>query len=278
MRSPTRNLVVAALAAGLLGGCVAVSEEMAASSETMLAARPDFEPLDPGAYRHETLHFEVQGYGREPVSAASKAAEDLYRTVMEDTGLYSFRPKNLYQILIYGSREEYLAKTKMPEWSAGVTIDNALCTFEHPGWERTLAHEMTHLIFNEFVGRRAHDFVWLNEGLAMYEEHKALDEGYRARFRARSRSAVQQLTIPFRQMVQMIPATEQERDINQWYLQVESVVRYMVETGGRLGFSLFLEALRDGARLDDALQKGFPGVWNGIDGLERGWAAKVRGR
>ena len=56
-----------------------------------------------------------------------------------------------------------------------------------------------------------------------------------------------------------------------WYGQAASVVRYMVEVGGRGGVERFLKASRDGAGLDQALAAGFPTLCADLEGLEKHW-------
>ena len=69
----------------------------------------------------------------------------------------------------------------------------------------------------------------------------------------------------------LIPASEKERTVNTWYAQVGSVVSFMVETGGRFSFSIFLKELRRGQPLPQALQDGFAGKWRNLSDLEYGW-------
>lgn len=259
MRPSTALTLFCALAAA---GCVAVEEVGGPTSS--LPSDAGFPRLDPGAHRQDSLHFRVEAYGADKAQAASEMAEGLYRKIMEDTGLYSFMPRELYPLVLYGSREEYLKKTGLPDWSGGVSAGRALYMHEGPGLRPTLAHEMTHLIFNEYLGRQDPSLRWVNEGLAVYEEVEASGQ-WRGRPTSRP--------IPFREMVNLAPIGEKETLVNDWYGQVGSVVRFMIERGGRVGFGEFLKALKDGRPLDDAVRQGFPGHWSGMAALETAWAA-----
>lgn len=260
-----RPSTTACLAAALLtASCVPLPETAAPSAAPALPADAGFPRLDPGASRLDSLHFRVEAYGPDKAQAASDMAEALYRKVMEDTGLYSFMPRELYPLVLYGSREEYLKKTGLPDWSAGASAGRALYMHEGPGLRAILAHEMTHLIFNEFMGRQDASLRWVNEGLAVFEEDEA-SGAWRGKPTTRP--------IPFREMVNLAPIGEKDALVNDWYRQVGSVVRFMIERGGRVGFGEFLKSLRDGRSADEAVRAGFPGVWGGMDALEAAWAA-----
>lgn len=253
------------LAAALLGGCVSLDDAGApASPGAFLPQDGGYQRLDPGAQRVDGLHFRVEAYGKDKADAALETAEALYRRIMEDTALYSFMPKDLYPLVLYGSHDEYLRKTGLPAWSAGVNVGRALYMHEGAGLRPILAHEMTHLVFNEFLGRLDPSLRWVNEGLAVYEEEEA---------RGALRPRPTQRPIPFREMVNLAPLGEKDDLVNDWYGQVGSVTRFMIERGGRVGYGEFLKALRDGRPFDDAIRQGFPGTWNGLAALETAWTA-----
>lgn len=259
MRPSTALTLLCALAAA---GCVAVDE--VGGPTASLPSDAGFPRLDPGAHRQDSLHFRTEAYGADKAQAASELAEALYRKIMEDTGLYSFMPRELYPLVLYAGREEYLKKTGLPEWSGGVSAGRALYMHEGPGLRPVLAHEMTHLVFNEYLGRQDPTLRWVNEGLAVFEEVEASGQW-------RGRPATR--PIPFREMVNLAPIGEKETLVNDWYGQVGSVVRFMIERGGRVGFGEFLKALKDGRSFDDAVRQGFPGHWSGMAALETAWAA-----
>jgi hypothetical protein len=187
---------------------------------------------------------------------------------MRDTGLYSFMPHDLYPVVVYADHDEFIRKTGMPAWSAGAASGHCIYSFEGPHLAGVLSHEMTHLIFNEFMGRETPELRWVNEGLAVYEEMQA--------------SIGMSLTpppgtrpIPFTQMVSLAPIGEQRTTVNAWYAQVFSVVRFLIERGGHLGFGQFLTSLRDGRSVDDAVRAGFPGLWSNVAALEAAWLASA---
>ena len=227
--------------------------------------------LDAGAQETASLHFEVKAYGLDTVRMVSDTAEAAYTRIMTDTGLYSFKPRGLYQIMVYGTQDEYRKKTGQPEWSGGVAVGNALYTYLSPRLEAVLSHEMTHLIWFEYMGRVNADHRWVNEGLAVYQENKALGARGQGDIFSVLRGSLRAQPLPMDQMVHLVPATERAYEVSLWYAQAESMTRYMIERGGRIGYSQFLGALKDGKNFDEAVLTGFPGQWRNLGELETAW-------
>ena len=59
---------------------------------------------------------------------------------------------------------------------------SASYTFDGPRMPRTMAHEITHLVFHEYMGASSR-LVWFNDGLAVYEELRAAPRRRPARAR-----------------------------------------------------------------------------------------------
>lgn len=227
--------------------------------------------LDPGAQETTSLHFSVKAYGIDTVRGVSDQAEAAYNRIMTDTGLYSFKPRGLYAIMVYGTQDEYRKKTGQPDWSGGVAVGNAIYTYLSPRLEAVFAHEMTHLIWFEYMGRVNPDHRWVNEGLAVYQENKTAGLSGRGDIFSVLRGSLRSQPLPMDQMIHLVPATERAYEVSLWYAQAESMVRFMIERGGRIGFSQFLGALRYGKALDEAVAEGFPGHWRAFGDLELDW-------
>jgi hypothetical protein len=230
-----------------------------------------FPKLDPGANELQSLHFLVKAYGVSQVRTYSDVAEAAYTRIMTDTGLYSFRPRNLYRIVVYGTQDEYRKKTGQPEWSGGVAVGNAIYTYASPALEGVLSHEMTHLIWFEYMGRVTQEHRWVNEGLAVYQEAKARGEKGQTDMFSVLRGNLRAQPLGMDSMIRLVPATERAYEVSLWYAQAESMVRFMVERGGRIGFSSFLESLRHGKTFDQAVATGFPGQWTSLADFEAQW-------
>lgn len=232
--------------------------------------------LDAGAQENSSLHFKVKAYGQDTVLGVSNQAEAAYTRIMTDTGLNSFMPRGLYQVVVYGSQDEFRKKTGQPEWSGGVAVGNAIYTFFSPRLEQVLSHEITHLIWFEYMGRVNPDHRWINEGLAVLQENKAVGGRGQGDMFSSVRGLMRSQTIPMDQMIHLVPATERAYEVSLWYAQSESMVRFMIERGGRIGFSQFLGALRYDKNLDAAVAEGFPGAWRTLEELERDWKRSMQ--
>lgn len=255
----------------LLGGCVPVPmDHPDYDLPPRRTMEGPYESLDPGANSLESLHFGVRAYGSAATQRIADLAEASYNRIMLDTNLYSFKPSGLYQLIVYANEDEYHKKTGQPAWSAGVTVGNAIYTYESPRLAGVIAHEMTHLIFFEFMGKVAQEQRWFNEGLAVYEEEQALGRG-RGELFAGMAAQLRQVPLPMESMLRLTPATEKEYTVNLWYAQAYSMVGYMIDRGSRIGFSQFLQALKDGHNYDQALLRGFPNLWRTLEDFHRDW-------
>lgn len=232
--------------------------------------------LEAGAQENSSLHFKVKAYGQSTVLDVSAVAEAAYTRIMTDTGLSSFMPRGLYQIVVYGTQDEYRKKTGQPDWSGGVAVGNAIYTYMSPRLEAVLSHEITHLIWFEFMGRVNPDHRWVNEGLAVHQENKALGSRGQGDMFSVLRGNLRSQPIPMDQMIRLVPATERAYEVSLWYAQAESMVRFMIERGGRIGFSQFLNALRYDKSLDQAVAEGFPGSWRTLEELDRDWKRSMQ--
>jgi hypothetical protein len=231
--------------------------------------------LDPGASELSGLHFKIHAYGSQTAQQVMDVCDQAYTRIMTDTGLYSFQPRGMYGVVVYGSQDEYRKKTGQPDWSAGVTVGNAIYTWYSPVLNGVLSHEMTHLIWFEYMnGRLSDQQRWVNEGLAVYEEAKARNRGYElfGGFLATLRSA----PTPMDQLMNLAPNTERAYDASLWYAESESLVRFMIERGGRIGFGQFLAAIQQGQGYDAAIYAGFPGQWRTLEDFYNDWKRSLQ--
>ena len=271
-----RMLAAALLIA--LGACVPNPEAMQDEPPRLNALiEGAFPGLDPGANEQQTLHFLVKAYGSDLARVAGDQAEAAYNRIMTDTGLYTFRPRELYRIVLYGSQDEYRRKTGQPEWSSGLAVGNALYLFFGGRQEPVMAHEMSHLIWHEYMGGRlVQEHRWVNEGLAVYQEFKAQAPRGSGGMFTSLLPMLRAQPIPMDQMQRLVPLNERGYDVSLWYAQAESMVRFMIERGGRIGFSQFLNALRYDKSLDQAVAEGFPGSWRTLEELDRDWKRSLQ--
>lgn len=265
--------------------------------------RPD---ADPEMLSYRSLHFVVYGYDSGKNMKTAEIAEDVYKKVMFDTNLMSFKPRENYRITIYRTPEEYRHKTGLPAWSGGGAMTKPLgqvlpeergdrartsiVTFESVLSAPLIAHEVTHLIFGEFMAfETSADFgrvLWLNEGLATFEEMEFYGEGSRGDFVQVARSIVKHEVFPISELItfrpmQTIPQNmgryhfmNQPHDytnIDLWYWHVQYLTQFLIQREGQYSFYIFLNGLKNGKIFVDALQEAYPGKWRTLGELENEW-------
>lgn len=239
------------------------------------SAPASFPDIDPGGTSITSLHFTLRGYTEGELRTISQLAESLYNKVGNDTGLYSFLASGSYSIVVYRDRDEYLAKTRLPSWSRAVTSGNAIYLYPGSDLEPALIHEMTHLIFNSYMGDKTKSLRWLNEGLAMFEERSRMSEVDRSAFQNAQGRELRSNKMPFSQMVFFTPLTEEQRRVDQWYLQVESVVAYLLAQAPSLNFANMMNAIRQGQDVDAAIAQSYPGKFGSLAALEQSWKYSI---
>jgi len=140
-----------------------------------------------------------------------------------------------------------------------VSKDTVLLHGTHRGVEKTIAHELTHVVVhlateNPYAGLPA----WLDEGLAMYNEgelpagnRKALEKA----IRENRLISVRSLTAP----------TGKPEEINLFYGEAYSVVEFLLKTYGKEKMMELLAVFKEGAAYDDALMRVYGFDQDGLD-------------
>ena len=228
-------------------------------------------------------HFVV--FYREDAAFAQEVltrAERYYQGIASDLG-YS-RSDNFWQwenrakIYIYRNHAEFLTATGKKSWIHGTAFyeKREIVSYQ---WgqgflEMLLPHELCHLIFRDFVGFKGEVPLWLDEGVAQWEE---------AQRRKWALDAVKGLVlkkeyIPLKELTQMGPGSESDPVLSaKLYAQAVSLVGYLVEEYGPSKFSLFCRELRDGKNIDAALSFVYTDSIPNIEALEKKWSQHYGG-
>lgn len=251
-----------------LCACVPLPEDYV-SPEGQVSLNAPAAGLDFDSVSKETAHFIISAYS--DIDSFADELESLYESIMKETGLYSFVPAEPYRITVYRDSAEYHAKTGLTGWSGGATYGNALLLYSGPAFVSSAAHEMSHLIFNEYMGlsKSVREYLWINEGLAVYMETKSSQVAEAAYYRRLENNIVNN-PIPFSQMINLAPLNESGQTTDRWYAQAWSVVSFMLQKGGSFNFSVFLGRLKYGDSLDQALSYAYKD-WQNLGKLEESW-------
>jgi hypothetical protein len=210
-----------------------------------------------------------------------RKAELYYNRIAEDLG-YA-RHSDFWQwekrvkIYIHPSKEAFQQATGQPVWSHGMAsyFDKTIHSIETNAdfLEKTLPHEIAHLIFRDFVGFKGEVPLWLDEGVAQWEEDDKRREALAMMPELASRGEAFTL--------QSLMMTDIRRETNPvrvavFYTQAISLVDFLVSRFGPASFTAFCRELRDGKDVQAALRVAYPGSLSSIEEMEDRWWKYLR--
>lgn len=206
-------------------------------------------------------------------------AEYAYDRIAEDLGFqrYDFWLwDNRAQIYVYDDAKDYQASTGLPSWSQGAAVYAKKIIYTFPDqrnfFEKTLPHEMSHIIFREFVGFNNQAVpLWLDEGVAsLYDKSQ--------RFTSKNivKDAIKKgAFIELARLSNMNPlAMNDKNSVDLFYAESINVVDYLMDKFGRDSFVLFCQTLRDKKDLDAAIRYAYP--FSDLSELEEGWKHNLK--
>lgn len=226
-------------------------------------------------------------------------AEKYYHNIAEDLGYARYSEfwtwEHRAKIYIYPDRASFLKATGQPSWSEGMA-DYQNKQIVSYVWgkgfvESLLPHEIAHLVFRDFVGFEGEIPLWLDEGVAQWEEvakRKEIKNIIRRYFEEDNLLLVSDIT---RLNINHLKGkegllirgtrTKDGKDgviflsannlVEIYYLEAVSLVGYLIEKFGGIAFSGFCRELRDGKSVEVALNAAYPQQIRSIQELETGW-------
>ncbi|MBU0549641.1 MAG: hypothetical protein KJ838_04940 [Candidatus Omnitrophica bacterium] len=223
-----------------------------------------------------SIHFIIH-YKEAPMRFLDKIrdyAEDYYREITEELG---FRRKKFWtwenraKIYVYDSHDDYLEATGMASWSsASVDYHNKIINTYPDAPEffaNVLVHELTHIIFREYVGFNPSVPLWLEEGVATFTEKKKNAGRIIAGLKALDKNGV---LFGLKELTAMNNVLSFSQDkANVFYAQSFGLVYFLVDKFGRDDFADFCFSLRKGRSLEKSLY--FAYNIRGLDELEDEW-------
>lgn len=226
------------------------------------------DPFEAGMGRREGGHFLVKFDGGENAVAGHLIGlllEEAYFKIGSDLGHY---PEQRIEALLY-SKEAFMDITKSPSW-AGAIYDGRIklpvggVTEKTSMLEEVIFHEYTHAVVRDLSNGRAP--VWLNEGLAQYEEGKSAAPYARVLSGMASKGSLRLRPLEG----SFMGLGPQEAQIA--YVLSLSATGYIIREYGLFQVRSILERLAEGMELQEAISASL-GV--SYDELEKDWAASV---
>ncbi len=200
-------------------------------------------------------------------------AEYYYRSITQEFGL--IRDKlwswdNRARIIIAKDKETYLKEFKCPPWSGACVDYYNKIIYTYPnmsGFSSMLLHELTHIIFREYIGYNKFP-LWLDEGMAQYMEYK--DSSQSSQLISLMKKLIDDNKYIKFSQINNIYSLSPNEDPNLFYAQAFSMVFFLKERYGNDNFAQFLSYLRENDNILDALRRAFRSV-DSIDNLEWEW-------
>ncbi|MFA5145510.1 MAG: peptidase MA family metallohydrolase [Candidatus Omnitrophota bacterium] len=213
----------------------------------------------------KSTHFIVY-YKNAPedfITQLTNKSEDYYDKIASDLGFTRFNFwlwDNRAKIYIHDNAADYQASTGQPGWSGGSTLASAKVIYTFPYaqgfFEKTLPHEMGHIIFREFVGFDNQAIpLWLEEGVASYQEKTTYSMAT-----AYIKKAIKEGSfMPLDKLSDFGPYLGVPDElVRLFYIESFSIVDFLIREFGRDKFVSFCQDLRDKKNLTRAIASNYP--------------------
>ncbi len=208
-------------------------------------------------------------------------SEKYYRDIASDLGYQRYSSfwtwDNRAKIYIYPDKESFLAASGQQGWSEGMadyTTKSISSYAWHEGFtDALLPHEITHLIFRDYVGFKGEIPLWLDEGVAQWME---------PRKREVVKAAVGELLgqgklFSVAALLKMDVRQVQDADLARtFYIQAMSLVEFLITEYSADQFISFCRQLRDGKSFEEALRFSYPTSIRTVSDLEAEWRSYIK--
>ncbi len=211
--------------------------------------------VESGLATYQGEHFLIKYGGEEKGLEGFELREHLgnaYREVGQDLG-YFFKHKVV--VLLYDEKE-YRELSGAPHWSGGIYDGKIRLPAYKKGFapkeiEKIMRHELTHAFVGEISRGRCP--MWLNEGLAVYEESKVEPpdlEVFQAALRLNTLIPLPELFEKKRLDEKMDPL-----EVKLFYDESYQLVHYLAERYGRFRIKTMLELYGEGKDTLDVIKE-----------------------
>ncbi len=225
---------------------------------------------------YKRQHFIIY-YKNAPIDFV-KEVEDMseyyYTTISKNIGFTRYNAwtwDERAKIYIYDNPEDYVETGKQMRWSHGVASpeDRVIRTFPaaHGFFDSTLPHELSHIVFREFVGFNARVPAWFEEGVAMYQE-KAKRWGAHDTVRRAIENGV---FISLEELTRAKLFHKADKAfINLFYAEAASAVNFMITKHGKHRFVNLCRKMKKGSSFEEALKSVYV-RYHTIEDLSEDW-------
>ena len=243
-------------------------------ANTVLAGRLDKLkqelPVESNFDRISQAYFDLR-YEDEFERPAGFDIRDALLQARRDVGSdFAYWPKYKIVVLIYSNAHFRALRQETPEWVGG--LYDGKIRVPLPGNEFD-ANRVREILFHEYTHALVHDLAkdrcpqWLNEGLATYEGMKHGE----ARFGQLAKALAAQQLPPWDRLNDQFAWGLPVDQVELGYEQSHSIIRYLVERYSFWRLRRVLNALTDGATVEDALAREYRLKLNRLEADWRKW-------
>jgi len=213
------------------------------------------------------------------ITEIKNVSEKFYRVITQEFNFLRDKLwlwENRAKIFVAKDRDSYKSEFNCSDWSAACVSyrDKTIYTYpEHERFKPVFAHELTHIIFREYV--KENNFpLWLDEGVAVYVEEKYGGERFYKHQLYKLKKYIiddEYIKIIDLSQVNLSALKDKPQDyVSLFYLESFSIVNFLMKEYGKFRFSQFVSCLRQGYSLEKALSKVYYHL-NDLAALEKRW-------
>ncbi|MFH1562709.1 MAG: peptidase MA family metallohydrolase [Nitrospirota bacterium] len=210
----------------------------------------------------ETTHFVI--YCNDKILADDIAGKvEGYYDIPTDLGFgeSNFWMKDKVQIYVYDTPQEYAQATGRLHETSGYSQFKTRSIYSYKDIEHlieaVIPHELTHLIFADFMQFSSNYPTWLSEGLAMYEEVKFC-QAYIENYQNILNQIKEGKYLSVDNLTKIDISKEKKIEVVQfWYVESMSIITYLIDNYGRGRLYTFCKNLREGMSLEESLQNAY---------------------
>jgi len=211
------------------------------------------------------------------LSKVQDMAEYFYKTLTQEFKFIRDKPwlwKNRAKIFVAKDRSEYIKQYNCPEWSNACVDYQGKAIFTYPQQKEfslILSHELTHIIFREYLGLRQLP-LWLDEGISVFMENKYEKKTIADKLVLLKRIISEGKYIKFDDLNKLDALSLKAKPkgyVDMFYLESFSIVNFLVKKWSRYKLDNFFKFLKDGYSVNEALCKAYN--LRTIKELEKQW-------
>lgn len=234
---------------------------------------------------HFIVYF-TSNIGKKFAKDVLRKAEKCYKRTADELGYQRYSKfwtwDNRVKIYIYRDHDSYIKATNQPEWSEGMAdyTNKVVISYywenEKKFLDALLPHELGHLIFRDFIGFKGEAPLWLDEGVAQWQE-----KGKRKLARQKAKELLEQGRLSSLKKLFVINTpqlyqTRYDKSVHEFYVEAISLVDFLITRYGTDNFTKFCRQLRDGKSMNEALRFSYPKSMRSVDKLEKEWIKYIQ--